>query len=595
MLQLRKQLAGEDVCAKPPVSGQCPAEHVVHFNFPPPIPMQNGPGGTFLRLNGLDSQSCFECHNSIGERNLADTKSAAFARKVGVTSGPAGFASSAFINPAFQDPVGCDVNDLWVRRDKPCKTTTPEEMTPGRTLRYFMLVRNPPHVFGTGYGQALATEMSKELNFEYLQGVGQAVTSGKAATVDLQSKGVDFGSITITPKIAKAAFASLQLTSLPSSCGESPAFRVDITKLQGVSCDLIVRPFQWKGIAQNERNFVTGALNFHFGMQTAEGRECSADNTTITPPVRCIDGALDYDRDGVGHEMGTSLDEDYGNVTALTIFTMSMRPPKQAPMDAAAAKGFSLFKGDDLPGKELDTRACSSCHRPALLLEDTKVTVQDPRANPPVLVGEGVGFVPPARHGTLPTQRLIESAVTNVMKGQGKERIGELSSFAERDRAAFMGTHLAGFTFDLQMEDIKSLPLSFPRLKKDANNHVKVPLFSDLRRHHMGAGLCDQHPQATDDADIPVPRDEFLTRPLWGVADTGPWLHDGRATSLNDAILLHAGSACDGIQSEANPAVDQFKQLSTDDQKALILFLETLQLPLDPRYTFDLPPVTGAE
>ena len=69
----------------------------------------------FLRLNGLDSQSCFECHNSIGSAAPMDSASAnskALARKIGANGGPAGFASNAYINPDFNDNcMGSHSND----------------------------------------------------------------------------------------------------------------------------------------------------------------------------------------------------------------------------------------------------------------------------------------------------------------------------------------------------------------------------------------------------------------------------------------------------------------------------------------------------
>ena len=36
---------------------------------------------------------------------------------------------------------------------------------------------------------------------------------------------------------------------------------------------------------------------------------------------------------------------------------------------------------------------------------------------------------------------------------------------------------------------------------------------------------------------------EFRTAPLWGVGATGPYLHDGRADTLDAAIRLHGGEA----------------------------------------------------
>ena len=122
-----------------------------------------------------------------------------------------------------------------------------------------------------------------------------------------------------------------------------------------------------------------------------------------------------------------------------------------------------------------------------------------------------------------------------------------------------------------------------PRLPASGES-IEVPLFSDLHRHKMGKGLKerDGFRQPTDVAGLVVPEDEFLTRPLWGVGDTGPWLHDGRAQSLEEAILLHRSEG-----SEANDVIDAFTNLPRGDQDAIIKFLLTLRLPLDPRYDFD--------
>jgi CxxC motif-containing protein (DUF1111 family) len=100
----------------------------------------------------------------------------------------------------------------------------------------------------------------------------------------------------------------------------------------------------------------------------------------------------------------------------------------------------------------------------------------------------------------------------------------------------------------------------------------------------MGKGLKerDGFRQPTDVAGLVVAEDEFLTRPLWGVGDTGPWLHDGRAQTLEEAILLHRSEG-----SEANDVIDAFILLPRVDQEAVIKFLLTLRLPLDPRYDFD--------
>jgi len=107
-----------------------------------------------------------------------------------------------------------------------------------------------------------------------------------------------------------------------------------------------------------------------------------------------------------------------------------------------------------------------------------------------------------------------------------------------------------------------------------------VPLFSDLKTHDMGKFLADITAQGADVAGVCIPEPIFLTRPLWGAADTGPWLHDGRATSLLQAIILH-GDTATGSGSEAAPIIDAFEKLSADDQQAVVNFLLSLRLPLE--------------
>jgi len=58
---------------------------------------------------------------------------------------------------------------------------------------------------------------------------------------------------------------------------------------------------------------------------------------------------------------------------------------------------------------------------------------------------------------------------------------------------------------------------------------------------------------------------EFRTQPLWGLRHHAPYLHDGRADTIEEAILEHGG--------EATAARDAFA--SRADRAALIRFLET--------------------
>jgi CxxC motif-containing protein (DUF1111 family) len=103
-------------------------------------------------------------------------------------------------------------------------------------------------------------------------------------------------------------------------------------------------------------------------------------------------------------------------------------------------------------------------------------------------------------------------------------------------------------------------------------------LYSDLLLHQMGrdlvgGGSYGEPPAPLPDSpgdDGPSPA-EWRTPPLWGVADSAPYLHDGRAATLRDAILMHGG--------QGERAKEQFIKLSDADQTRLLGFLKTLRAP----------------
>jgi CxxC motif-containing protein (DUF1111 family) len=87
--------------------------------------------------------------------------------------------------------------------------------------------------------------------------------------------------------------------------------------------------------------------------------------------------------------------------------------------------------------------------------------------------------------------------------------------------------------------------------------------YTDLLLHDMGPELSDGLAEGVALAS------EFRTPPLWGVSSTGPpYLHDGRARSLDEAILAHGGEAA---RSSA-----EFRRLSAEECQALRDFLRSL-------------------
>lgn len=92
--------------------------------------------------------------------------------------------------------------------------------------------------------------------------------------------------------------------------------------------------------------------------------------------------------------------------------------------------------------------------------------------------------------------------------------------------------------------------------------------YSDFLLHDMGDGLADGQTVGTATGR------EWRTPPLWGIGLTSTvsrrafYLHDGRARSLEEAILWHGG--------EAERARDNYAALSRTDRETLIKFLESL-------------------
>jgi CxxC motif-containing protein (DUF1111 family) len=95
-----------------------------------------------------------------------------------------------------------------------------------------------------------------------------------------------------------------------------------------------------------------------------------------------------------------------------------------------------------------------------------------------------------------------------------------------------------------------------------------VRLYSDLLLHDMGDELADNRP------DGDATGREWKTAPLWGLRVMRDFLngdafllHDGRAHTVEEAILLHGG--------EARQARDLFADLNAADRAALLDFVES--------------------
>jgi len=103
-------------------------------------------------------------------------------------------------------------------------------------------------------------------------------------------------------------------------------------------------------------------------------------------------------------------------------------------------------------------------------------------------------------------------------------------------------------------------------------------IYSDLLLHGMsdgmggGAGYRGEIvAAATSDPKKGPEAREWRTPPLWGVADSAPYMHDGRAGTLEEAIKLHGGQ---GARS-----AKRYDELKKAERKQVLAFLGTLRAP----------------
>src|SRR5262249_31901489 len=95
-------------------------------------------------------------------------------------------------------------------------------------------------------------------------------------------------------------------------------------------------------------------------------------------------------------------------------------------------------------------------------------------------------------------------------------------------------------------------------------------IYSDLLLHDMGSDLRDPgNYYAFDRLNSPgvASLGEWRTPPLWGYRDSGPYLHDGRARNLAEAVALHAG--------QAEKSRRKFFELPDDQQAQVEAFLKS--------------------
>lgn len=523
-----------------PKAAQRMAFYPIAENFPP------------LKMNGLGAQSCFDCHYSIGSYVKPGYESGALIRKPQAVGGAGGLAANLFQNPDFPD-------------------------------QFVKFYRNPPHVFGTGYTQRLATEITHDLQLaKEAAKIAAELNPGVQQSISLDSKGNNYG-------VYKTTYTA-------GENGAPGTFTEDLSSVDGVPSDLVVRPFQHKGIASSLRHFVMSALDFHFSVQPVEVVGYNAD-TDMDGKFNEMSVDLSEGPASATPELTTAADISFGNVTALTAFVGMTRSPQvqiEPGKEESVARGEALFMGNGIANLPAEAAGmCASCHRPSMKVELPVFTVDEPdilgdlsyRSN----AGLGDSTVPNTE--SLP----VVKAFTDVLASYKNHPSVQDAMANPQNAAADFYTLLqsaqeeldqnflpTGYHIDLitpgklngdAPEDIPAYV--YPRLAANADGTLDVPLFSDLKLHDLGEGMMDVEDQEVDVDGVYVEKRHYLTRPLWGVADSGPWLHDGRAFDLNTAIRYHKSEG-----SAANPVIEVYEGFSDTEREDLLNFLLSMRLPI---------------
>ncbi len=459
----------------------------------PAFPSENGKAAEgnkfFLRVNGLDSQTCVECHFIVNNSTVP--------AKFGV-GGVGGVAATAFpattrFLPASQGPKSIDAANFN-----------------GRVI-------NPPFVFGSGGVELLAKEMTENLH-QQLRDASNPPEIGKP--VHLKTHGVDFGFVTwkktgennsveevpdtktncdamdkknkkmvtlehfiaISPAAKLYAWTGssdygtrVEVNSSEMTAkhkGQSPGLELDTKNLKGVDGDLVIKPFGRKGNNVTTRDFDCGALRFHMGME----------------PVEIVGKDNDNDGDGVVNEITIA------ELSALSIFNTTTPRPNQ---DKYTGPGVKVF--NDI--------GCSGCHVPVMKTERHILPYQQPE--------------------------------------QPQHPFDNRNKYYEVD----LVNSSANFEVD-----------------PDNSDGMLVKLFSDLKRYDMGHRLQESLTSASTEENR-----TYITARLWGVADTAPYMHDGRATTLTEAIKWHGG--------DADAARNKFIALSDSKKVDLLNYLRSLHTP----------------
>lgn len=361
-----------------------------------------------------------------------------------------------------------------------------------------------------GFGGDVATRPDSR-DAPHLFGLGLVEMLGDEITRDLRT----IRGEAITQAEVQGSAVTLELKSKGISYGfitAEPDGSVDTTQVAGVDEDLRVRPFFHEGGTMSIREFIIGAFKAEMGLETPDDLLCRAtdpDNPelVITPSGMEFDPELDtIERPPV---CDAAEDGDGDGVVN------EIDPAVVDHLEFYLLNYFKPGTGKMTKRAEkglelMESIGCTSCHVQSLTVENDR-------------------------------------------------RIADVETVHDPEKGIFNRLFATATTLFKTVEDGEE----FPQLLPNEESFEVKNIFTDLKRHDLGPAF---HEREYDGSTVT----EFMTEPLWGVATTAPYGHDGRSINLEEVILRHGG--------EAEESKRKFARLNANRRGMVLEFLRALVL-----------------
>jgi hypothetical protein len=263
----------------------------------------------FNRLSAPDANSCAGCHN------------------VPIPGGAGDIVANVFVLGQRFDSITMDHRDGIPMRG------AVDESGNFVTLHDFADSRATPGMFGTGYLELLAREITADL-----RAIESSVQPSQGAA--LVSKGIQFGRLS---RNADGAWDTSGVSGLPPQALASMG--------PGNPPSLILQPWHQVGNIVSIRQFTNNAFNHHHGMQAEER----------------VGEGVDQDGDGIVNELTRA------DITAITLFQAAMAVPGRVIPDDPVIQA-AILNGQTLFSKI----GCAGCHIASLPLNNWMYTEPNP-------------------------------------------------------------------------------------------------------------------------------------------------------------------------------------------------------------------------